>query len=70
MAGEDGLNELALEEEDEEEDDVIEAHSTESDFGNELVSLVDENAEVKDENGDFGEGGGGEVEDHACPADL
>jgi hypothetical protein len=59
-----------LEEEDEEEDDVIEAHSTESDFCNELISLVDENAEVKDENGDFGESGGGEVEDHACPADL
>lgn len=65
-----GFDIPALGEEDDKKDDVIDYHCAEGDFGDELVLLLDEDAKVKDEDGDFGEGGGGEVEEHACPADL
>lgn len=60
----------ALNAENDEDDNVVNYHSTQGDFGDEFVPLVDKNAKVKDEDGDFGEGGRGVVEEHACPADL
>lgn len=60
----------ALDAENDEDDNVVDYHSTQGDFGDEFVPLVDENAEIKDENGDFSEGGRSVIEKHACPANL
>ena len=48
--GSGGGDEPALKDEDEEEDDVVEYHSDQGDFGDELVLLGYEDAKVKDED--------------------